>query len=104
MRSDDSARPEKDSRHPRQSARFQIRGQTNRERDAILVGFLELVRVAGGQLYACPGCGRPFVANRRQEYCLKACSQQVRTAKWRERDAKREFDHASREVVGIRRA
>jgi hypothetical protein len=89
-------RPAKGSRHSRQPSRFQIRGQTNRERDAILVGFLELVRIAGGQLYACPGCGRPFVANGRQEYCLKTCSQQVRTARWREADAQREYDRTFR--------
>lgn len=75
-------RPE---RGPRRPAQFQIRGETKHERVAILVGFLELIRMAGGQLYACPVCQQPFVAHLRQEYCSKPCSQKVRNAKRRPR-------------------
>src|SRR5262249_7502166 len=51
----------------------------------------------GGQLYACPGCHQPFVANGRQEYCTKTCSQQVRTARWREADAARDYERSRRQ-------
>ena len=44
---------------------------------------LNVLREARFWFRLCPECQRPFVPVRRQAYCSAACSQAVRTRKWR---------------------
>jgi hypothetical protein len=58
------------------------RGQTT-ARTAIFQAIKDLILRAGDRLIAClaPGCGAPFIAIRKQEYCSPRCAQRVRNQK-----------------------
>jgi hypothetical protein len=60
------------------------------------VVLLETLRMLGRRLRFCPreGCGRGFVARKRQVYCSPRCSQTVRSRRWR--DANPEEARAAR--------
>lgn len=40
------------------------------------------IEKAGDRLRACSNCGAPFLAVKRQQYCVKQCSQRVRSRQW----------------------
>jgi hypothetical protein len=44
---------------------------------------VNLLLSAGENLLACAECGKPFVRERRQEYCSERCSQRVRNRRRR---------------------
>lgn len=56
---------------------FRVRIEAD-ERAAVLGAVAELLQVAGERLRTCLECGAPFIATKRQEYCLTTCSQKTR--------------------------
>jgi hypothetical protein len=58
-------------------------------RTAIFQAVKNLVLNAGAQLLACPVCGGPFVAVRKQRFCSTKCAQRVRNDRKAERRPRR---------------
>jgi hypothetical protein len=50
-------------------------------RTAIFQAVKTLILQAGDRLIACPVCGKPFIAVRKQVFCLPRCAQRARNEK-----------------------
>jgi hypothetical protein len=62
---------------------FWVRVRANSRLEHFKASAYEVFRDGRFQFRLCPRCARPFVPVRRQTYCSAACSQAVRTRKWR---------------------
>jgi hypothetical protein len=70
-------------------------GESSNWRAVAVLLLAALLEQAGDRLRRCPACSKVFVRVGRQDYCSKACSQRVRSAK---------HYHAQRERILARRA
>jgi hypothetical protein len=70
-------------------------GEHQDERDAILVGVVNLLSCFGDRLRTCQVCGTPFLRQYRQEYCNVRCSNKVRNKRRLDRKAARSAHMAS---------
>lgn len=66
--------------------KFRLLWEGENEETTILWGIADLILNAGEKLRACPECGKPFVARKRQEYCTPQCSQIVRNRRKAEQE------------------
>jgi hypothetical protein len=64
-------------------------------RTAVFQGVKDLIVQAGDRLIACPACGKPFIALRKQEYCSTSCAQRARNER-REANRPRKTDRKTR--------
>jgi hypothetical protein len=62
-------------------------GDHTEEREAILIGVVNLLSKFGDRLRTCQVCGTPFLRQYRQEYCQIRCSNKVRNRRRLDRKA-----------------
>ena len=83
------------------------RFETQRPSDRYVVNAMDVLTEVGDRLRTCkrPGCGRAFIAVKRQEHCID-CAKAVQTARvasWRRRNAQRVRDFAHETYVRRKR-
>jgi hypothetical protein len=76
-------------------------GEHTEDRDAILVGVVNLLSYFGDRLRTCQVCGTPFLRQYRQEYCNVRCSNKVRNKRRLDRRSQRRSATKSADAASL---
>jgi len=83
------------------------RVETQGPSDRYVINAMDVLTAVGDRLRTCkrPGCGRAFIAVKRQEHCIDCAKavQKARVASWRKRNAQRVRDLAHETYVRRKR-